>query len=372
MRVDLAITGIGMVCSVGHDVATGCAAIRAGMTRPRPLPWFEVATEDEFTVEPGRLIGLPIRGFTEGFHLVGLWVRTAVGCVQDLLRQRSADGDRRAERLDGPRTAVVLALPDLGPNRCPGSVYSPPETYQQDFLAPLIELLRLSIPLELQSVVLAGHTGALEAAERAAELILAGSADRALVIAVDSYLDPGTLSWLAGSGRLKTDATPMGLIPGEAGACFLLESRVSAERSGAPIRGWFESVAISDDPEQSPWKQPSQGASLAEAVWSALGDSPRAGSSVFHGDLVVDLNGEQWRAYEYGTCRTRLASDLDPECTTMVPAVSLGDVGTASAAVAVCTIIRSFERGYSHSDASLILSSSESGHRGAAVLSGAG
>lgn len=347
----LAVTGLGMVSSVGRDVVTACASLRAGRRRPSDLPHMMLVDDEN---EPLPLWGYPMRGYTDGFVYRGLWARIARGCLEDLLAygRLPRTGELWA------RTGVALVVPHLDPDRFP-----PPEDCGLDRLVegygvPLFQSLRLPVPAGQFWVVDRGHAGVALATWQAAQVIGEGRVDRVLVLAVDSYLDLLTLEWLEEHRRLKTPDHPAGLIPGEAGACILLESEGAARQRGAEIQAFVVGTAAGEEPNHLFSEDVNTGAALATVAAQATADS-------FSGDVYSDLNGEPWRAYELGCARTRLSGRIADEARFVLPADSLGETGAASGAVSLCMAVRSFARGYALGAEALVLSSSEHGQVGA-------
>ncbi|NVI97401.1 hypothetical protein HV824_04610 [Myxococcus sp. AM009] len=84
----------------------------------------------------------------------------------------------------------------------------------------------------------------------------------------------------------------------------------------------------------------------------------------------MDLNGEEWRAKEWGHARVRLSSRLDGVAKWIVPGTSVGDVGAASGLVGLCVAVRSLTRRYATGPQVLVVSSSEWGDAGAVLLEG--
>src|SRR5690349_1736490 len=107
--MDLAVTGLGMVSSIGHGVVQACAALRAGIIRARPLPYFEVL--DEETQELVPVTAHPVHGFTDGFGPVGRWLRLAKGCVDDLMAQEATPA--AADESYWGRTGLIWVGPVL-------------------------------------------------------------------------------------------------------------------------------------------------------------------------------------------------------------------------------------------------------------------
>lgn len=286
------ITGMGAVTSVGRGALASSAAIRARISRPRKLGYFRVV-DDESQEEVG-LMGHPLRGYTEGFNLVGRWLRLAFGSLEDLL---GAPGAPRADDSRfWARTGLVGVLP------VPGDLL-PMEDDEVASLAdltlgPLREELGLAVPVNHMQVVAEGHTGLATALERGLRLLAERELERLLVVAGDSYLTPLPLTRLARERRLKTDVQPVGLMPGEAGVCFLLEREVEARRREAVPLARVSAVKTGRETSPEPGHRHFSGLALAECMRETL---ERASVALpFDGDFHIDLNGEPWRSRHWG------------------------------------------------------------------------
>ncbi|WP_158623558.1 hypothetical protein [Corallococcus sp. CA053C] len=359
--MELAVTGLGMVSSVGLGVVPACAAIRAGIVRPQPLRSFQVLESEP--VESLPLVAHPIEGYTEGFLAVGRWLRLAAGAFDDLLTYGTPPG--RSSTAFWRQTGLVAALPFPDEESLSGHLQRDLELLRKAYVLPLLRIVGVPISPEHTQLLWSGHAGALDAVCHAQRMLEAGRVERVVVIAADSYLDERTLEELLDQRRLKSPSVPCGLMPGEAAACFLLETRRSLRarqvRPEAIIRG-----AVTARNERSSMTDPPTGELLAQVTQQTL---DMAGlTSPFSGDLHTDLNGENWRASHVAYARVRLSERLSPDVRLRTTALSLGDVGAASGAVSLCVACRAWRRGYSLTDTSLILMLSERGHGGALLL----
>jgi 3-oxoacyl-[acyl-carrier-protein] synthase-1 len=104
--MEISITGLGMVSSVGWDVGTACASIRAGIARPAELE-FTVLDPDADDEAP--VVGHPISGLTEGFVLVGAWLRLALASLDDLALYASLPGPE--DSAFWAKSAVLVVAP---------------------------------------------------------------------------------------------------------------------------------------------------------------------------------------------------------------------------------------------------------------------
>ncbi|RKG83444.1 immunity 49 family protein [Corallococcus terminator] len=316
----LAITGLGMLSSVGWDASASCAAIRAGIRRPRPFPGYKVLDEETQAMVP--LVGHPLEGYTEGFAPLARWTRLAQGALEDLLRQGrlpGPDDDARFWR----HTRLICIAPVLDGERFFEVRQAGAEDFSDAYAQVLHGRLRRWIPVPPSRCLGLGHSGLAAALQEAERGISNAEAERYLLVAVDSYLDAYSLEWLDEFHRLKTETRPTGLMPGEAGACVLVESVSSARRRGAPVDAVIESAAVIRVPDAGPRESARLGMGLAQAVEAVR--KVAAANSRFEGDIISDLNGEVWRANAWGHARVRLSESLGSNTRQVTLCESLGE-----------------------------------------------
>ncbi|HYO73064.1 MAG TPA: hypothetical protein VEU33_44080, partial [Archangium sp.] len=217
--MELAITSLGMISSVGHSVGPACAAIRAGIVRPQPLHSFRVLVSQPIEEVP--LTAHPIRNYTEGFALVGRWLRLASGAWADLLQYGSFP-DRSYSDF-WKRTGLVVAIPFPDEESLSGQKEQDLELLKGAYVLPLLKIADVPLRPENAHLLWSGHTGALDALCHAKRMLESTEVERVIVLAADSYLDEALLEGLLSQRRLKTPSVPCGLMPGEAAACFLVE-----------------------------------------------------------------------------------------------------------------------------------------------------
>lgn len=351
----LSLSGLGLTTSCGLGVVGSCAAARAGLSRPAILggtPLDGVA-------------GHPVSSFSDGFYQRGAWIRLALGACSDLWDRGGFTSGRE------PPPRLILLTPEPDASRSP---------WAEDLDRAEFELSiahRFQLHLEPVAPSIRTRAEALGSTGLAQSLGAWAEADGVTILAAaDSLVDPDSLEWLAGHGRLKTPDSPAGLMPGEAGAALLLESEHSARLRKAEVLGHVEAVAVGAAPpappparkegpdaagadgeaEELPPPMPDGaplGRALADAVRQVLPQA--AGGARWVGDLYLDLNGEEWKAQGWGHALVHLSRHLDLEaCRTFLPAESLGETGAASAPIGVALALYNF---------------AQDGTRGALVLS---
>lgn len=371
------VTGRGMVSSLGSNVVTSCSAACAGLSRCGDL--------DLSLVSPPTGEATPVRGhaageLTGGFEGFARLLRLTTFALADLQKQ-----DPRALSAS-PRVGAYLSVPDPARVSTGIDIIADDESRARraeeasrieqeqpaDVASRLLEtaatLAELPILPPLRFATFAGHAGVAECFERAVADVVSGKVQAAIVGGVDSLLDEETLVWLDTLGRLKRLGVPVGLLPGEAGAFLVLETLRSAKARGARILGTFRAVCLGKEEACLLSGAPAHGTAMTRVLERISGPAGLLGSSPPW--VLCDLNGETHRSTEWGHVLVRLAAQFPAFGAPSVwyPAMSFGDVGAASGAVAVSMALHAMERTMAPSRTAIVLSTSDGPGRGAVVL----
>jgi len=362
-RTRTVITGLGMASALGGAV-TGTAALRAGLTRPRPL--VTAAPLPGIGPEPEALSGHPVAGLTDGYYFTGRWIRLAHAALQDLADYAGLREAREARFWD--RTELVVAVPDFIDERYLTDAITDDDYLWRAYVMKVVGLVGWPLARPSVQLIRCGQAGIVEGLRRARVDLAAGAFDRAIVLGADSFVESTSVRWLGERGRLRTPDRATGAIPGEAAACCLVESETSARARRARIEAVLESAAVASersfDREGGRGLGPALGRACEEALRTSGGTLPH------DGDLVCDLNGTDGFAMDYGTMLTRLVSRVvSPSAPLRAPAVQLGETGAASGAISVCVAVRSLSRGYARSPLVVVTSRGDDGDVGAACFS---
>ncbi|GAB6097433.1 3-oxoacyl-ACP synthase [Desulfatiferula olefinivorans] len=338
------VSGLGLVTAVGHDYKTACASIRAGLKRSTKLRNFYVPNPAGFEdIDDGLVTGHPVLGGDLDDRDSRIVTLLAMA-LSDL----KADAGLDDTTLAGTR--FYLALPD------PGRGPFDEESLRERLRA--IDAWPFSGETPLQLIV-SGHAGMLVALSDA---VTRGDIDRAVIAGADSLINFDDLSRLNAHERLRTALNPDGLIPGEAASAFLVEKTEAARKRKATIHGLIHAAATARESFPLAPGKPALGAGLAQAVTGALdSDNPSHIAAVF-----TDVNGEPCRFAEWSMVQTRALLNVPGHKEPFYPARNVGDTGAAGPGVAVCLATGMFGR--SKDDRILILSSSDTGERGALSL----
>lgn len=376
----VAITGLGMVSSLGHDVFTGCAAARAGIVRSTQLECFPVMSPDG---DVGGVIGHTVPIITEGFEGSARLLRMAHASLADLRTQTP-----NIPWGDNTNVGFYISLPD--PNREHSGLdlvlfddAKHQRKEQASQVLPNASIQRKAIRLiknaaqmtgwegepNLRYLTTSGHDGTANALAKAAEELKQGTIQFAILLALDSLVGEETLCWLNDTGRLKTAEVPVGLQPGEASVSIVLELHADALLRKSLILGILASVNIGREQNIFLSNKPKTGKGLAKLLANLANSIETIGQN--HSAWIIsDQNGENSRALEWGYALPQVisCSIIYADPIIWLPAASFGDTGAASGAIAVCMACCAFNRGYAPSDVAVILSSSDGNGRSAVMI----
>jgi 3-oxoacyl-[acyl-carrier-protein] synthase-1 len=265
-------------------------------------------------------------------------------------------------------TGICAVTPAFSSRRYDEDDRLNPDEVRSSFLTPLLSALGWNMPRAHQHAISTGHTGVIDAVAAAERVIADRRLDRLVIACADSYLDLLSLEWLDAADRLKADDNPIGLIPGEAGVCILVESPDAARRRNARVLAHINASSLAVARARPLSDDAVTGESTAEAVRQVLQMIQVAS---FDGMAIGDLNGESWRSQDWGFALVRLGPLLSERVRWFFPCDSLGETGAASAGVAICVGSLALARGYADSDQVLIIASGEDGAAASVVLGAA-
>ena len=314
----IAITGLGLVTSLGCGAPSSLAAIRAGLAN-----FIEHETvlvnDDPFGTElsgakvarmPEQALPRHVRGVDRAAALLATAIRE---CTSGL-----------------PPRGLEQALVYLSSGIEPGiGRFS-------DNLASELHDLPMPTPQEYSPGD--GELGRclfFENIIRAAHALQNGTCQLALVGCVDSLCDSSVLETLFEANRLKSGTNPEGIIAGEAAGAVLLELESRGRGRMATIYACLSawgSAAESDPPTGA---TPSAARGLTTAFHEAFAQLPGRGAEI--DQVVVDLNGERLRSREWALTAARVFPRGHTTRPLEHPADCVGDCGAAMGAVLLAT-----------------------------------
>jgi 3-oxoacyl-[acyl-carrier-protein] synthase-1 len=331
-----------VISAAGDCVEQTCTSIRAGICAFKQHEARVSASADEtrpVTAAPVAAIDPAIVGAARLIQLLAPVLRDVVARAE-LARRDLGD------------TALLLALP------APEAAMSA-WGLGDEFL----DELRKHTGLRFASAAAfaAGHAGMISLLAEASALLATERVRSCVVAGVDSYLSPDRLAALDASYRLKSARNVDGLVPGEAAAALVVEAADRRRPRGAPL-GVVSAVGLGEEPETVCSEKASTGRGLCEALRAVVPASCPW--------VICDLNGESYRAFEWGVARTRMGEVFSALRRVVVPAASLGDVGAATGGVLLASALAALQRGYAPAEEAIVWSASDGPLRAAARVGG--
>jgi len=213
-----------------------------------------------------------------------------------------------------------------------------------------------------------GHAGGLLGLHAAFRKFAEGSFDACVIAGVESYLSPETLEWLEENEQLH-GAGPLnnawGFIPGEGAGAVLVVSGATAGRLRLEPLAQVLSVGKGFEPNRIKTETVCVGEGLTAAFREGLSGLP-SGAKVT--DVYCDMNGEPYRADEFGFAALRTKESFESASDFVAPADCWGDVSAASAPLGLVLSVAASSKVYSNGPYAFLWASSEGGERGSALF----
>ena len=334
MSAPLAITGVGLVSSVGLSAPASCAAIRAKLTNP---------TETRFRDSAGGWImghqvalSQPWRGLTK-------LAKMAVMAIRECLAEIPCS--------DWPAIPLLLCVAE---RERPGRIAGLDEELFGEIQAELGAQFSSASLIIPQGRVAVGI-----ALDRARRLIRERAAPLVLIVATDSLLSWPPLSQYDQQLRLLTKDNSDGFMPGEgAGAVLVAEAN-----DGRQV--WCNGIGFGLEPAHIYSGEPLRGDGLTQAVKGALAEAGWGLQDIDY--RISDLTGEQFYFKEASFAHTRLLRLRKEEFELWHPAESIGVTGATSSLACVVLMYMAAVRDYAPGPRAVLQFGSDMGSRAAVV-----
>ena len=351
----LQVVGLGASTPIGRTIWASAAAARAGICGFSEHPFMIDTAGEPMRVAMASWLD---QGSTEGesgFEGTDRLAALLLPAIREAMIPLG--GVSVQERL---RIGLMLALP---PDR-PGGPSHLAET--------LLESIGRQLPGWFVSTrtYACGHAAGHLALEDAAASLNSDAVQAALVAGVDSYLAPETLEWLESCDQLH-GAGPLnnawGFIPGESAGALLLVGSSQATRWRLDVLGEVAGLGIARETKLIKTDAVCIGEGLTAAFRAALTGLP-PGERVHN--CFCDMNGETYRADEFGFAALRTRERFRSATDFVAPADCWGDIGAAGMSLHSALALIAHRKRYGKGPISLVWASSESGERGAVLLRG--
>lgn len=341
------VCGLGAATAVGLTAWSSAAAVRAGLCGFSEHP-FMVDSEGV----PMRIAACPRRAPEPEV------ARRIENCLVAALAEALAPLRRARGEPLAIRPSLLIALPGTRPG------------LPDDFAQRIQRAIRRLFPHALAQVstLPLGHAAGVIALEAALNELAAGSSSAWLVAGADSYLDPDTLEWLEETEQLHGAGkrnNAWGFIPGEGAGALLVAAPAAAVAWGLAPLARITGIGIGVEKNLNRGPHVCLGHGLTTAFRGALiglQDGERVS------DVYCDMNGEPYRADEFGFTAVRHREQLVAASEFIAPADCWGDVGAASAPLGMVLGIIAARKGYAKGPACMVWASSDTGERGAVML----
>ncbi|TRC93297.1 hypothetical protein FJV76_11850 [Mesorhizobium sp. WSM4303] len=341
MKRPLYIAGAGAVTAAGLNAPQTIAAIRAGLS----------AFEEKILAEPFGAVQIVARIPThyQLRHSDGEWlINMAARAIGEALRT----GTVAAEA-----TAILLSPPESFRNHPAYRDIAPP-----DFLTAVIKAVGQSFH-STSRLIDGGAAASISMLDSAVDVIEKHGVQQVLLGGVDSLVNDTDFGRLGQARRLKSQDNAQGLVPGEA-AAFV---RLTYEPEGkASVHAAIQGIGIAQEKDSVLSDRYSQGRALLGALRDAVAGSGPSEPDI---DFVVsNSNGERYSGWEHLIARPRFYRTRREVLPIAYPAMTIGDVGAASGALALMLAADSFLKDYAPGPTAMCELASENGLRAAAVV----
>jgi 3-oxoacyl-[acyl-carrier-protein] synthase-1 len=368
------------VTSLGFDSATSFASFRAGLSRAQPIDsirTFNIETGDieQLTVHPVDLI---TRGF-EGAARLSRLLQYALAALQNKLKQTDNKRARLSFYLSLPSISRTQSLYDTSEDSASSdtivSLTGDPEKNAEErkycnlLLTKAAKWANWRLSTSVAFHTNSEYTGVSEALLFAMKDLEDHVIDTAIVGGVDSLIDEKTVGWLRNTNRLKNADTPAGLMPGEGSALFVVERPHEQSNDFGPATALVSQVCLEKEAYTFASEEAPLGIGLSKAVFCAMNRVLEQINGRFW--AICDQNGEDNRAIEWGNALVHLLSYSSAFTNPILwlPAAGFGDTAAASGALAICSALQAYQRGYAPADHVVVCSSSLTQLRSAVLLS---
>ena len=341
------VVALGASTAVGRGAWSSAAAVRAGIAGFCQHPYMLDSTGEAMRIAMAPWLDVNLAGIDRLEALLFPAIEEALAPLVE------------SQGHVGQRLALVLGL---APER-PGG--------PSDLVRQMSQRLdkRFGGLFSARALFRCGHASAAVGLEAALHKLQRDEFDACLVAGVDSYIEPEALEWLEacdqfhGAGALNN---AWGFVPGEGAGAVLLarESTLAALGASASLARVL-GAGVSMEPKTIKSETICIGEGLTDALRATLGALP-AGALV--NDVYCDMNGEPYRADEFGFAGLRVGESFVSLSDFVAPADCWGDVAAASVPLHLILAVAAGAKGYAKGDIALTWASSESGERAAVLL----
>ncbi len=344
MNQDIHIVSVGARTPMGFTADASFAAFRAGISQISEHPFIV-----DKTMEPVRMA--TDNGLDPGLMVPDRLIKMSESVLKEICTKVNFT------QLGITDISLFLALAEERPG-----------WNNNDIQTLNNELHRLSLPIKFKTIELfpIGHAAGLIALNMAITWIKNRRTEMCIVLGVDSYLDFETIQWLDMNRQLANAYNRGAFFPGEGAGAVVIASTKMLTRYKLDSLAIIRRSAVSSETKRIKTETLCLGEGLTECVQEAV-KVLRLPDEAVDG-IICDINGERYRAEEWGFVILRCADAfVDPTVYDM-PATCWGDVGAASGPLFIGLAVTAGKRGWAKGNRYMIWNSSERGERAAVLI----
>ena len=344
MTNEVHIVGVGARTPLGLNAESSIAAVRAGIARIEEHPFFL-----DRQGEPVRLaLDAELDPLLTGPERFTAIAETALQEVCTALAKKAPDLGN---------IPLFLGVPEVRPGWT-----------KHDMQLVLDQLARKTFPVPLRTIELFpfGHAAGLLALDAACQKIHTGQQSVSVIAGVDSYWNFDTLEWLHQNRQLSTPYHRGAFFPGEGVGAVAVAAESMVRRYQWASMGRVRGIGAALEPNTIKTDTVCVGEGLTACIRKAVSGFRFPGEAI--DGIICDINGERYRAEEWGFALLRLPEVFVDPTRYDLPTSCWGDMGAASGPLAMAIVVKAAQKGWAKGTRYLVWNSSEGGQRAAASL----
>ena len=346
-NMEMVITAVNCITAVGHNAGMTAASVRAGISRLEE-------SNDYYDIEGNPITAAFLQGISDEETDVTRMTDIAKCCLESLLEKYFQDKI-------GLESEVNLLL-GAAPLSRPGPRYE-----GEELVNHLGSIIRKWTKKVTPQVITSGNSAVIRCIKIAGQLLKENPHCLCIIGGIDSLLALNTLDWFEEAERLKsgTFGRNQGFPPGEAAGFMLVETKEAALGRKKKALAEVAGVGLANEPAFFLSERPSKGEGLTKACKTALSESSCDPADIEA--VLGDLNGEFFRAKEWGYAEVRCFGNCNDVRRLWQSVDCMGSIGAASGAILMNIAAVGLSRGWIEKYA-MVFCSDDEGECGSVVL----